>query len=100
MQQMPRIELRIQEFGEQLHAMIAVHHREIEQYLQQGVEQTVSSIGPALIEQAAKEAADAITQELHTYFSYGPGAKAIRAAMQRALAPLTEALRAGQPEDE
>jgi hypothetical protein len=84
--------------------MIALHHREIERYLQEGIERALARIGEDIIEEAAKLATQKIHEDVKHHLLYGEGGKAIRAAVHHVLAPLTAMLRAaggeGSPDAE
>jgi len=93
MKEMPIIELRVREFGEQLHAMVMVHHEEIEQFIKAGVDKAIENIGQQIIQEALDAATIQIRTEVKNYLTYGPGGQAIREAMTHALEPLVEMLR-------
>jgi hypothetical protein len=100
MTQMPMIEVRVKHFGEEIHAAVALHNEEIEQYIRDGVDQAMATIGRTIIEQAAAEATKSIHAEITNYFTWGDGGKAMRAAVQQALEPIAALLRAGLPRAE
>ena len=92
MQQIPTLELRVRDFGEQVRSIITLHQQEIQQYLEQGVERAVAGIGNKLIDEAITLATQKIHEEVKHYLLYGAGGKDIRVAVHHALAPRTSML--------
>ena len=93
MPQMPTVELRIRDLGEQVNAILTLHHTEIQGYAQAGVERALAHRGEAIIDEAARLAATQIVEEdVKHYLLYGAGEQAIRAAVSHALEPLTALL--------
>jgi hypothetical protein len=99
MEQVPTIELRVRDFGERLHAMMILHHAQVERYVLTGVEHALAPIGEQIINEAITLAPQHIHEEVKHALRYGEGGKAIRAAVQPALAPLTGILLAALGEE-
>lgn len=99
MQQIPSIEVRIRDFGQDLHGRLVLHEAEVAQYLEQGVERALQGIGTKIIEEACTIATQKIHEDVKYYLLYGEGGKALRAAVHHALEPLTALLRAAAGEE-
>jgi hypothetical protein len=92
-QQIPTIEIRVKQFGEQLAGMIALRHEEIEQYVDEGVKRAMAGLGEQLITDVAQLATAQVVAEIKQYFTWGPGREAIREAVAQALEPVAARLR-------
>ena len=92
MPQMPTVELRIRDFGEQVNAILTLHRTEIQGYAQAGVERALAHLGEAIIDEAARLATQKVEEDVKHYLLYGAGEQAIRAAVSHALEPLTALL--------
>jgi ABC-type histidine transport system ATPase subunit len=99
MQHMPALEMRLKDFGEQLIGHLALHQAEIQQYVQAGVERALAQLGEQIIDEASRLAAQRVHEEMKHYLTYGTGGQAIRAAVERGLAPLVAMLH-GSPTEE
>lgn len=91
--QMPVVEMRVRDMGEQLVSMVALHKGEIEESIKQGIERAASGISDAIVEQACNAAQECFHKEVESYFSWGPGRDAIKAAVAHALSPMAAAMR-------
>jgi hypothetical protein len=92
MTQIPVVELMIRSMGEEIRSAVMLRHADIERLVEQGVERAIANIGEAIIEEAAKIAAQKVHEEVKHYLTWGVGGEAIRAAVHYALAPLTAML--------
>jgi hypothetical protein len=99
MDQVPTIELRVRDFGERLHAMMILHHAQVEPYVQVGVERALANLDEQIINEAITLATQKIHADVKYDLLYGEGGKAIRAAVHHVLAPLTAILQAAAGED-
>jgi hypothetical protein len=93
----PIIELRIRNMSEEIHSAVMVRQEEIDAHILAGVNEALSGIGAKIAQQAAEEAVEQIRRQVENYFTWGPGAKAIQAAVTKALEPIAQAL---QPKEE
>src|SRR5262245_40119003 len=93
MKDMPIVEMRIREVGQQWNAMIALHHQEIEAYINQGIDEAMRTIGQHIIHQVSEEASKAVLREVEHYFTWGAGHDSIVEAIQQAMAPIIARLR-------
>lgn len=91
--------MRVRDFGQQVNGLLTLHEPEIQEYLTQGVERAVAGIGQKVIDNACTLAIQKIHAEVKHYLLYGEGGKAIRAAVQQTLAPLTALLGAAGGEE-
>jgi hypothetical protein len=69
--------------------MMVLHHAQVEQYVQVGAERALARIGEEVIEEAATLVTQKVHEDVKHYLRYSEEGKAIRAAVQHALAPLT-----------
>jgi hypothetical protein len=92
MLQKPPIDMCIRDFREQLKAVMALHYREIERYLQEGIERALARIGEAIIEEAATLVIQNIHEGVKHDLLYGEGGQAIKGVVHRRLSPLAAIL--------
>lgn len=92
MGELPIIELRIRDLGHQIQGAVMLHHEEIQAAVKEGVDRAADTIASSIVTQACEDAKKKFSQAVSNYFSYGPGAKVIEAAVQQALEPFLMAL--------
>lgn len=100
MQHIPSLELRVRDFGEQVHHRLVLHEQEIAQFVEQGVEKAMRGLEAKIIDDACTIAIQKIHDDVKHYLLYGEGGKAIRAAVAHAMTPLTALLLAAAGEEE
>lgn len=92
MTELPIIELRIRDLGQQIQGAVMLRHEEIATAIEAGVDRASKTIAQSIVDQACEEAKKRFQSAVSNYFSYGPGAKAIEGAVQQALEPFLTAL--------
>jgi hypothetical protein len=88
----PIITLQLESLQHHVTSHMAAHHAEVEEFITKGINAAIENLPEQIIKQAAEEASKQISNQIVFYFSYGEGSQAIKAAVQRMMEPIADAL--------
>lgn len=83
------VQLRVDIAAEQINSMLALRADEVKAEMQEGVKRALRDASESIVKQAQDAAAEQIISEIKSYFSYGEGRDALRAAIAPTLAKIT-----------